>query len=157
MIAVCTDELSAGRWGLFSMMRWRSYKQGRQTHSTLGAELFSLSRGLAGGLAEVRWLRSMWCEARFPEYNLRADHVWSCRVPITAVIDCKPVYDHVEGPMISVKDKRVAIEMMLVKEDIAKYNVSLRWMATKQMIVDVTKRGAYMGLFRNVMDRLSLY
>ncbi|CAE7838462.1 GIP [Symbiodinium sp. CCMP2592] len=150
MIAACTDDLPAGRWGLFSVMRWRSYKQDRQTHSTLGAELLSLSRGLA----EARWLRSMWCEARFPEYNLRADHVWSCKIPITAVIDCKPVYDHVEGPVIAVKDKRVAIEMMLVKEDISKYNISLRWMATKQMIVDVlTKRGAPMGLFRNIMQR----
>ena len=56
--------------------------------------------------------------------------------------------------MISVKDKRVAIEMMLVKEDIASYGISLRWMATKQMIVDVlTKRGAPMGLFRSVLQK----
>ncbi|CAE7790061.1 RE1, partial [Symbiodinium necroappetens] len=98
-------------------------------------------RGVLGG---INWL----------DYELRQDHVWSCKIPITAVIDCKPVFDHVSGPMISVKDKRVAIEMMLVKEDIAAYNISLRWMATKQMIVDVlTKRGAPMGLFRKVLQR----
>ena len=96
----------------------------------------------------------MWCEAVYDDYTLKCDRNWSSRIPITAVIDCKPVYDHVEGPMISVKDKLVAIEMMLVKEDIASYGISLRWMATKQMIVDVlTKRGAPMGLFRKVLQR----
>ncbi|CAE7666546.1 GIP [Symbiodinium sp. CCMP2456] len=150
LIAACDKQLPQGSWGVFSVLRWRSYKQDRQTHSTLGAELLALSRGLS----EARWMRSMWCEAVNHGYELRQDRTWSCRVPITAVIDCKPVFDHVEGPMISVKDKRVAIEMMLVKEDIAAYNISLRWMATKQMIVDVlTKRGAPMVLFRKVLQR----
>ncbi|CAE7298082.1 GIP [Symbiodinium sp. CCMP2592] len=139
MIAACDERLPRGEWGTFSVMRWRSYKQDRQTHSTLGAELIALSRGLA----EARWVRSMWCEAIYEKYTLQTDFKWSSMIPITAVIDCKPVYDHVEGPTIAVKDKRVAIEMMLVKEDIASYRISLRWMATKQMIVDVlTKRGS---------------
>ena len=150
LIAACDSRLPQGSWGVFSVLRWRSYKQDRQTHSTLGAELLPLSRGLS----EARWMRSMWCEAICQDYELRQDHMWSSKIPITAVIDCKPVFDHVSGPMISVKDKRVAIEMMLVKEDIAAFNISLRWMATKQMIVDVlTKRGAPMGLFRKVLQR----
>ncbi|CAE7879526.1 GIP, partial [Symbiodinium microadriaticum] len=148
MIAACDQKLPSGQWGVFSVLRWRSYKQSRQTHSTLGAELLALSRGLA----EVRWVRSMWAEALQQQYELRNDEHWSCKIPITAVIDCKPVFDHVGGPLLAVKDKRVAIEMMLVKEDIARYNVSLRWMATKQMIVDVlTKRGAPLNLFKKVM------
>ena len=99
-------------------------------------------------------MRSMLCEADHVNYELQSDQKWSCQIPLTAVIDCKPVYERVEGPMISVKDKRVAIEMLVVKEDIAKYNISLRWMATKQMIVDVlTKRGAPMALFRRVLQR----
>ena len=150
MVAACDAELPGGKWGVFSIMRWRSYKQDRQTHSTLGAELLSLSRGLA----EARWIRSMWCEAMSADYELRRDHQWSCRIPLTAVIDCKPVYDHAHSETVSIKDKRMAIEMLLLKEDIAKYNISLRWMATKQMIVDVlTKKGAPMNLFRKVVQQ----
>ena len=150
MVAACDAELPGGKWGVFSIMRWRSYKQDRQTHSTLGAELLSLSRGLA----EARWIRSMWCEAMNADYELRRDHQWSCRIPLTAVIDCKPVYDHAHSETVSIKDKRMAIEMLLLKEDIAKYNISLRWMATKQMIVDVlTKKGAPMNLFRKVVQQ----
>ena len=35
--------------------------------------------------------------------------------------------------MVSFKEKRMAIEMLLLKEDMAKCNVRLREMATKQM------------------------
>ena len=148
MIAASDHRLAAGEWGVFSILRWKSYKQDRQTHSTLGAELLSLSRGLA----EARWVRSMWSEALHASYELRQDHKWSCAIPLTAVIDCKPVYDHAKSATVSIKDKRMAIEMLLLKEDVAKYNVQLRWMATKQMIVDVlTKKGAPMNLFRKVV------
>ncbi|CAE7255667.1 RE1 [Symbiodinium sp. CCMP2592] len=148
MVAACDHRLPAGEWGEFSVMRWKSYKQDRQTHSTLGAELLSLSRGLA----EARWIRSMWCEATCAEYELQNDFEWSTRIPITAVIDCKPVYDHAQSATVAIKDKRMAIEMLLLKEDIGRFNVQLKWMATKQMIVDVlTKKGAPMNLFRKVV------
>ena len=148
MIAACDKRLSQGEWGTFSVLCWKSYKQDRQTHSTLGAELLALSRGIA----EARWVRSMWCEAVNYQYDLRRDGDWSNKLPITAVIDCKPVYDHTQSATVAVKDKRMAIEMLLVKADMAKHQISLRWMATKQMIVDVlTKKGAPMNLFRKVL------
>ena len=148
MIAACDKRLSQGEWGTFSVLRWKSYKQDRQTHSTLGAELLALSRGIA----EARWVRSMWCEAVNYQYDLRRDGDWSNKLPITAVIDCKPVYDHTQSATVAVKDKRMAIEMLLVKADMAKHQISLRWMATKQMIVDVlTKKGSPMNLFRKVL------
>jgi hypothetical protein len=149
LIAACDDKLLDNKWGVFSVMRWKSYKQDRQTHSTLGAELLSLSRGLA----EARWVRSMWCEANNAEYKLQNDLDWSLKIPIVAAVDCKPVYDHAKSDTVSIKDKRMAIEMLLLKSDIQKHNISLRWMATQQMIVDVlTKLGAPMTLFRKVLS-----
>ena len=148
MIAGCDSRLPDGKWGTFSILRWKSFKQDRQTHSTLGAELLALSRGLA----EARWVRSMWCEAVNFDYSLKEDNAWSNQLPITAAIDCKPVYDHAHSSTVSLKDKRMAIEMLLLKQDIRKYSISLCWMATSQMIVDVlTKRGAPMNLFRRVL------
>ena len=40
--------------------------------------------------------------------------------------DNKPVYDHSQGDGIVIKDKRVAIDMLLLKEDLNNSNVSLR-------------------------------
>ena len=94
----------------------------------------------------------MWCEAVNFDYSLKEDNAWSNQLPITAAIDCKPVYDHAHSSTVSLKDKRMAIEMLLLKQDIRKYSISLCWMATSQMIVDVlTKRGAPMNLFRRVL------
>lgn len=148
MVAGCDERLANGQWGTFSILRWKSFKQDRQTHSTLGAELLALSRGLA----EARWIRSMWCEAVYHDYTLDDDGKWSNAIPLTAVIDCKPVYDHAGSSTVSLKDKRMAIEMLLLKRDIQQYGIKLRWMATSQMIVDVlTKKGAPMNLFRKVL------
>ncbi|CAE7257454.1 GIP [Symbiodinium microadriaticum] len=148
MIAAGDKMLQQGHWGTFSLLRWKSYKQDRQTHSTLGAELLSLSRAVA----EARWMRSMWCEALNEKYKLEDDLSWSAKVPLTAVIDCKPVYDHAHSCTVSIKDKRMAIEMLLLKNDIRKHNIQLKWVATRQMIVDVlTKLGAPMSLLRRVL------
>jgi hypothetical protein len=94
----------------------------------------------------------MWAEAINMEYQLCDDQSWSNVIPITAAIDCKPVFDHANSSVVAIKDKRMAIEMLLLKQDIQKHNISLRWMATQQMVVDVlTKIGAPLNLFRRVM------
>ena len=57
--------------------------------------------------------------------------------------DNKPIYDHSQGDGIVVKDKRVAIDMLLLKSDLEDSNVVLRWLDTKQMVVDgMTKSNA---------------
>ena len=57
--------------------------------------------------------------------------------------DNKPIYDHTCGDGVVVKDKRMAIEMLIVRRDIRKNNIVLRWVATKQMLVDcLTKTNA---------------
>ena len=68
--------------------------------STLGAELLSLSNALA----ETKWMRSMWAEARFPAYTLETDKQWTSQVPITMAMDSKPVYDHINGQALTIKD-----------------------------------------------------
>ena len=46
----------------------------------------------------------------------------------------------------------MAIEMLLVKHDIKEHGIELKWVATKQMIVDVlTKVGAPVSLFLRVL------
>ena len=70
----------------------------------------------------------------------------------TAVIDNKPVYDHAHGDGVVVKDKRLAIEMILVKKDLMEKSVSLRWVDTKQMLCDaMTKVGIEADLLRSMI------
>lgn len=122
-----------------SPLRWKSYKQERHTQSTLGAELM----GLARALSETEWLRSILAEALHENYTLEKDKTLREKVPVVAVIDNKPIYDHTCGDGIVIKDKRMAIDMLTVRRDIRQNNINIRWVDTKQMIVDaLTKTNA---------------
>ncbi|CAE7240458.1 RE1 [Symbiodinium sp. CCMP2592] len=126
-------------WAKMSPLRWKSYKLERRTQSTLGAELMAIARAVA----EANWMRSLWAEASHREYNLREDLKFRNLTPMMVATDNKPIYDHSQGDGIVVKDKRVAIDMLLLKSDLSDSNVVLRWLDTKQMVVDgMTKSNA---------------
>ena len=72
--------------------------------STLGAELLSASRAIA----ECKWVRSLWCEAVFGAYSIESDKVFSPRIPLCVLIDSKPVFDHCNSEVVTIKDKRLA-------------------------------------------------
>ena len=148
LIAATDSGLRKARWAPISPWRWRSFKQDRQVASTLGAELLTLSRAIA----EAKWMRSMWTEATSVNYTLESDKERTLRMPITVCIDSRPAYDHLNGQVMTIKDKRLAIEMLLVKQDVEKENVQVRWLPTDQMLVDgLTKLGAPMELLRRVL------
>ena len=66
--------------------------------------------------------------------------------------DSKPVYDHVKGQSMTIMDKRLAIEMLLVKKDVSRDNVAVKWVPTYQMLAHgLTNLGAAMGLFRRTL------
>eukprot|EP00435_Cladocopium_sp_Y103_P075952 s11_g70.t1 len=149
MICATTRDLRLDNWAPISPWRWRSFKQERQVASTLGAELLTLSRTIA----EAKWMRSLWCEANFAGYDIKEDQVWTSRIPVTLAIDSKPAFDHIRGQTMTIKDKRLAIEMLLVKRDVKKEGVEVKWLPTEHMLVDgLTKMGAPMELLRKAMS-----
>ena len=148
VIAASSRRLRTGEWDTISLLRWKSFKQERQVASTLGAEMLSLSRTVA----ETKWMRSMWMEAVNAQYSLESDSTWTSRMPLTICLDSKPVFDHLHGQALTVRDKRLAIEMLLVKKEIARENVEIRWLPTYPMLADgLTKMNAPASLLRKVM------
>jgi hypothetical protein len=148
MIFFTRKSIADGHWADVSPLRWRSHKLERQTQSTLGAELMSLSKGIA----EANWMRSLFAEALNPNYVLQHDKIFRNQLQIIVTIDNKPVYDHVHADGTVVKDKRIAIDMLLVKKDVLQDNILLRWVDTKQMLSDVlTKPNASADFLRHVL------
>ena len=82
--------------------------------STLGAELLSASRA---------------CEAVFGAYSIEADKVFSPRIHLCV---SKPVFDHCNSEVVTIKDKRLAIEMLLMKKEFQE-GLFLRWQPTYAM------------------------
>ena len=72
-------------------------------------------------------------------------------MPIMVAIDNKPIYDHVHRERVTVKDKRFAIDMLLVRDDIKNQSITVRCIDTKQMLSDtLTKLHATPDLNRSV-------
>ena len=145
MVCATDARLRRDEWAELSPLRWRSYKQDRQVASTLGAELMTLSRTIS----ETKWIRSIWAEAIQANYKLEEDQIWTSRIPVTVAVDSRPVFDHLNGQLMTTKDKRLAIEMLLVKRDVAKDGISIMWLPTDHMLVDgLTKMNAKMDFLR---------
>lgn len=149
VISLADQDIQGGTPCQLSLLRWRSYKQERHTQSTLGAELMSLSQGLAEG----EWVRSMFAELTQPAYTLDEDKVCRERMPMMCLIDSKPIYDHAEGDGIVVRNKREAIDMLLVRRDIRENNICLKWIETGIMLADIlTKLNAPFRVLLDVID-----
>ena len=62
------------------------------------------------------------------------------------------MFDHLHVQALTVKDKRLAIEMLLVRKEITKENVNIRWLPKFQMLADsLTKANAPTALLRRVL------
>ena len=132
MVLLSAGNIQNKEWAKVSPLRWKSYKMDRKTQSTLGAELMSVSRAIAEG----DWIRSLIAEARFEKYDLVNDSHWREQMKMIICVDNKPIYDHVHGEGIVVRDKRLAIDMLLVRKEIRKENTCIHWIDTRQMLSD---------------------
>ena len=148
MICATTKDVEKGHAVTVSPLKWKSQKQERAVSSTLAAELLTVSKGVA----EATWMRHFFCEAMVENYDLTIDEQKFTSIPIVAVTDNKPLYDHIHADHGICQDKRLAIEILLLRRDVRKYNVVLRWIDTAQMLVDcMTKTKVKPQLMRHVL------
>lgn len=102
-------------------------------------------------------MRHFFLEALFPEYSLDTAEEFGPKIPIVAVTDNKPLYDHIRTDQGICQDKRLAIEVLLLRRDVKRHGVELRWVDTAQMLVDcMTKKSVKPTLMRHVL-REGLY
>ena len=86
-----------------------------------------------------------------PGYQLDNDKALRERHHTITTIHNKPVYDHTHGDGIVVKDKRMAIDILLVRRDLRASNMTLRWVDTRHMMADpLTKTSADPSFLRFV-------
>ena len=148
MVCATHEKITEGNSTTVSPLKWKSQKQERAVSSTLAAELLTVSKGVA----EASWSRQFFLEVMDPNYDLESVLTQTPKIPIIAVTDNKPLYDHIHGDHNVCQDKRLAIEILLLRRDIAKYGVCLRWIDTKQMLVDsMTKTKIKPCLIRHVI------
>ena len=123
-----------------SVLSWQSRKIKRVVRSNLAAETCSTSTCQE----HPDWTRTMW------EHTTRSDFVLEdyeqCLTarPSILVTDCKSLYDaiHKEGAAPASTDKRLAIELAIVKAQAVSGETDLRWIDARNQIADCLTKHA---------------
>ena len=107
---------------------WRSYRLKRKTVDTLAA-----------GLGAVHWHRLLFLEAFHGMLSLADWGRETSKLPFFAAVDSKSLYDALSKCASTVayaSDKRTAIDLSIIKSDLADTCGKIRWIDTRSMISD---------------------
>ena len=134
IVAFTDKALQADQPAIWSPITWKSYKLSRVVASTLAGETQSFVT--ASGIAE--WMALMIAEVNDPMFSLRDCERHLRSTPITGITDCKSLYDAIHSPTSPSKleDKRVAIDMAVVRQCMSRTGMSARWVPTELMLAD---------------------
>ena len=136
------------------LIEWKSAKIDRKVASTLAAE--------ANG-ASMAYDRSMYVRALCAEIERPFDMgntpgrlaTWKdvcAQVPFCLGTDCKSLYDTCIKPASTTKEKRVALDLLDVREGVEQFNDSLRWVPTDHMLVDCLTKAMHPSLLNRYMQ-----
>ena len=132
-----------------SVTSWKSYRLKRKVVNTLSAEC----QALVNGIGNVHWHRFLLLEARGDSCE---DSDWEgalTKVPYLAVTDSKSLHDALSKqtcPYSQIDDKRTAIDISIVKHELAKGG-TVRWIDGRNMISDSLTKSTGGNYLRHVM------
>ena len=161
MILCHEDGLQENQRVRANLLCWRSSRLQRVVNSTLAAETQSLSRGLG----DLLWVMVLFEELRDPDFSIRD---WPQRLSGSevlalastssserlkgslAIADAKSLYDQLCKETIGGQDKRTAIEVQIIREDLNSLSGKVRWVDHQAMVADtLTKvKGSCESLYR---------
>ena len=140
LVSFTDKTVNDGQVRSWSPAFWRSYRLPRVVNSTLSAE----AQAMTAATGMLEWVQLLLSEALDGHQCLRAS--WSSeRQRASAILtDCKSLYDHlVSKSSPTLDDKRTALDVVIIRESLAKMKASLRWIPTDRMLADaLTKESA---------------
>ena len=121
-----------------SVLSWQKIK--RVVRSSLAAETCSMSTCQE----HLDWMRTMWEQMTRGVFVLENYEQFLTARPSILVTDCKSLYDaiHKEGAAPASTDKRLAIELAIVKAKAVSRETDLRWIDTRYQIADCLTKHA---------------
>ena len=134
IVGVTDDNLQQGKQAPWAPAAWRSYRLKRVVGSTFAGE----SQALMDGLGHAEWIGCHLAEGIFPKFSLQDRGQFLKQFELQAVVDCKSVYDHLQqyASPGSVSDKRVAIDLVIIRETLQRIHGVIRWCPTWLQLAD---------------------
>ena len=125
---------------IVSVTSWKSTRLKRKTVNTLSAECQSL----VTGIGQIHWHRFLLLEILGENMNGQEWEKKLAAIPYVSVVDSRSLYDCMNKLVCTfsqVEDKRTAIDIAILKDDLYKTGGNLRWVAGSNMVADpMTKR-----------------
>jgi hypothetical protein len=137
---------------MVSVTSWKSTKLKRKTVNTLSAEC----QALIYGVGQIHWHRFLLLELMG---NNMQDHQWEKKltsIPYISVVDSRSLYDCINKLVCTfsqVEDKRTAIDLAILKDDMNRTSGSLRWVAGTNMITDPMTKRMNSSFLRHVCNK----
>ncbi len=147
MIICHEDGLQENKQVAANLLCWRSGRIQRVVNSTLAAETQSLSRGIG----DLLWVLVLFEELQDENFSIRdwpsrlsgkevmalaskssSDDLKGC----LAIVDAKSLYDYLCKETIGGQDKRTAIEIQIIREDLNSLSGKIRWVDHPAMLAD---------------------
>ena len=142
-LMLCSTDLYEGK-ARTHLLDWGSSKIHRKVRSTLAAEAASAAKAFD----RATYARAMWYEIEngwthkwdqldVDDCNLRNEWQKMCReVPFSLGTDCKSLYDVCTKNGSMPDERRVALDLLDVRESIEEMGDKIRWIPTDHMLVD---------------------
>ena len=131
LVGITTDEMQAGKPAPWSPCAWKSYRLKRVVGSTCAGE----SQVLTDGLWHAEWIACHLAEAKHHDFSLSKRDEFLSGFKLQAIVDCKSIYDHHASPG-SIGDKRVTIDLVIVRETSKRVGGLIRWVPTWLQLAD---------------------
>eukprot|EP00438_Fugacium_kawagutii_P020699 Skav229155 [mRNA] locus=scaffold2275:264912:272030:- [translate_table: standard] len=134
LVGMTNANLQQGKPAPWAPALWKSYRLKRVVGSTFAGE----SQVLMDGLGHAEWIACFLAEAKHHDFSLAEREKFFEHLGLQAIVDCKSIYDHLQqytSPS-SVGDKRVAIDLVIIRETLQRLHGSVRWAPTWLQLAD---------------------
>ena len=125
---------------MVSVTSWKSSRLKRKTVNTLSAEC----QALIQGIGQIHWHRYLLLELLGAPMSTTDWERHLASIPYVSVVDSRSLYDCINKLVCTyaqVEDKRAAIDVAILKDDLCRSGGTLRWVAGDNMVADpLTKR-----------------
>ena len=125
---------------MVSVTSWKSSRLKRKTVNTLSAEC----QALIQGIGQIHWHRYLLLELMGVPISTTDWERHLASIPYVSVVDSRSLYDCINKLVCTyaqVEDKRTAIDVAILKDDLCRSGGTLRWVAGDNMVADpLTKR-----------------
>jgi len=152
MLITFHEEMLRGEEAVCNLLHWKSGKLHRTTSSTLAAE----TQALARGVGDLLWMMVMYLELVDPQFQLREWRKAVRRYGYTAftkyddkeelagalaIVDAKSLYDLLANETTGGTDRRTALDVQVLREELAELSGCIRWIDHMHMPADcLTKK-----------------